>query len=574
MDPRLCHLALGSNVGDRTATIEAAITAITAIVGVDVTARSPIIETEAVTLPGSDPQRPYRNAAITIETTLEPRVLLERLQSIEQTLGRVRACGGSGEQSGRWAPRTIDIDILLDGDRIIDEPGLTVPHPRMHERRFVLEPLSAIAPGARHPALKKTARAMLESLGPPAGGAVIATQASALLVLLAGMFAAMFGAMAFVQPVMAQAPGAEPAAAVTSRDPNEVYRRLVETYRAGPIAERVTLIADSEFRRREQHAVVRLDAASGTVMLELGPLRAVVRDGELRVTHERRGDRYARFPAASRSIPALLADALPPLPMPDFALAFDDPANPVHLTPFPGDFVWTAALDSATEPQLVLLGQSRDAIVSYVIDTNTWRLIVGVITTPGSRLRIEMRYEAIDPGDPAQWRLDLRGRSPVPTLAQLQPGGADINPGAPAPPMVFFTIASEPWRLEIDHRGPIALLLFREASPAVLDARDALRQSAAALEHPIDIQPVLVTEKLVGIDLFERIGQTVHAWGSPVLWSVSPDATIDRFTDAPACIVLIDAERTVVGIVDIGAGESLEQETQRIDEALDAMNPE
>lgn len=93
-----------------------------------------------------------------MDTTLSARALLDALLAIEQRLGRVRVPGE------KWGPRTIDLDVLLYGDAVIDEPGLTVPHPRMHERRFVLEPLAEIAPEVIHPVLKKSVREMLKAL--------------------------------------------------------------------------------------------------------------------------------------------------------------------------------------------------------------------------------------------------------------------------------------------------------------------------------------------------------------------------------------------------------------------------
>lgn len=159
--PRLVHLALGANLGDREATIRAAIQAVDALAKTCVVASSSLHETTAVTLgdeSSSTAQPDYLNGAITIETSLSLRELLQELQAIERSFGRVRAEGQ------RWEARTLDLDILLDGDTAIDEPGLTVPHPRMHERRFVLAPLIEIAPDAMHPGLELTMRQLLEQL--------------------------------------------------------------------------------------------------------------------------------------------------------------------------------------------------------------------------------------------------------------------------------------------------------------------------------------------------------------------------------------------------------------------------
>ncbi len=124
------YVGVGSNLGDREATIAAALAALPGVVGV-----STLRETEPV---GVIDQPPFLNGAVALETELAPRVLLDLLLAIERDLGR--------ERRERWGPRTIDLDLLLYGDETVDEPGLTVPHPRLHERRFALEPLLDLDP--------------------------------------------------------------------------------------------------------------------------------------------------------------------------------------------------------------------------------------------------------------------------------------------------------------------------------------------------------------------------------------------------------------------------------------------
>jgi 2-amino-4-hydroxy-6-hydroxymethyldihydropteridine diphosphokinase len=137
------YLGLGSNLGDRAALIAAALARLEAA-AVLVSARSPLYETEPVTV---DPQPRYLNAAARIETTLAPDELLALGLAIEAALGRVRPSGTAGP-----APRPIDVDLLLYGDAVLDEPGLIVPHPRLLERAFVRIPLADVAaPGLRHP---------------------------------------------------------------------------------------------------------------------------------------------------------------------------------------------------------------------------------------------------------------------------------------------------------------------------------------------------------------------------------------------------------------------------------------
>ena len=124
------YVGVGSNLGDREATIAAALAALPGVVGV-----STLRETEPV---GVIDQPPFLNGAVALETELAPRVLLDLLLAIERDLGR--------ERRERWGPRTIDLDLLLYADETVDEPGLTVPHPRLHERRFALEPLLDLDP--------------------------------------------------------------------------------------------------------------------------------------------------------------------------------------------------------------------------------------------------------------------------------------------------------------------------------------------------------------------------------------------------------------------------------------------
>ncbi|MEP0232273.1 2-amino-4-hydroxy-6-hydroxymethyldihydropteridine diphosphokinase [Roseibium sp.] len=130
-------LGLGSNMGDTKANLDAAIERLNASQGIAVTARSSDYRTPPW---GPVPQDDYRNICITVETTLSPRALLERCLEVERELGRIRDI--------RWGPRIIDIDVLIYGKEAVDEENLTVPHPRMGERAFVLIPLAEIWPSA------------------------------------------------------------------------------------------------------------------------------------------------------------------------------------------------------------------------------------------------------------------------------------------------------------------------------------------------------------------------------------------------------------------------------------------
>ena len=148
-------IALGANLGDREETIDRAIGMIGALTGTRVFDRSSLIETAPV---GPIDQPEYLNAAVTVETSLDARTLLAGLLGIEKTLGRDR------EREQRWGPRAIDLDVVLFGDLIIDEPNLTIPHARMHERAFVLGPLAEIAPDWIHPRMARRVDELLAAL--------------------------------------------------------------------------------------------------------------------------------------------------------------------------------------------------------------------------------------------------------------------------------------------------------------------------------------------------------------------------------------------------------------------------
>jgi 2-amino-4-hydroxy-6-hydroxymethyldihydropteridine diphosphokinase len=149
-------IALGANLGDRRRTIEQALDLLRKSPGITVEAVSTLIETEPV---GGPPGQPlYLNGAAELRTGLAPRDLLNVLLAVEKQLGRDRSSGI------RNAPRPIDLDLLLYESVILDSPDLTIPHPRMHERQFVLRPMGEIAPDVIHPVLKKTVRELTEML--------------------------------------------------------------------------------------------------------------------------------------------------------------------------------------------------------------------------------------------------------------------------------------------------------------------------------------------------------------------------------------------------------------------------
>lgn len=156
--PHIAYIGLGSNVGDREEYIEQGIFLLSKTPGIKVIKKSSNYETDAE---GPGDQQSYLNAAVEIQTTMDPYKLLSVIQETENALGR--------EREVEWGPRTIDLDILLYDDDIISDDKLQIPHALLHERVFVLKPLSEIAAHAIHPALERTIESLFDERKADAG---------------------------------------------------------------------------------------------------------------------------------------------------------------------------------------------------------------------------------------------------------------------------------------------------------------------------------------------------------------------------------------------------------------------
>lgn len=160
MNRETVFIGFGSNLGDRLDYCDRAVTLLSLLPASQVTAISSLYETEPV-CDGRDPgSRWFLNGVVRLDTALPPRRLLEMCREVEQALGR--------DRDQREGPRTLDLDLLFYGPQIIDEPGLTVPHPRLHLRRFVLAPMADIDPRWVHPRLMQTMQELLDHLPDPA----------------------------------------------------------------------------------------------------------------------------------------------------------------------------------------------------------------------------------------------------------------------------------------------------------------------------------------------------------------------------------------------------------------------
>jgi 2-amino-4-hydroxy-6-hydroxymethyldihydropteridine diphosphokinase len=152
--PHRVYIGIGSNLGDRRANTAAAIERVSQLPGTRIVRASSLYESE----PLGDAETWFVNSVIEIDTSLSPEALLEKLLGIEKAMGRTRA------NEKRWGSRVIDLDILLFDQDVIEKAGLTIPHPELHKRRFVLRPLAELAPELVHPRLGQTISTLLATV--------------------------------------------------------------------------------------------------------------------------------------------------------------------------------------------------------------------------------------------------------------------------------------------------------------------------------------------------------------------------------------------------------------------------
>lgn len=437
-------VALGSNLGDRAATLSRAVEMLRRIPGTRLEAVSGFVETAAVRVGDAEPGGPYLNGAARLATRLSAAGLHEHLQRIEAALGRVR------EGAARGAARTIDLDLLLYGEAEIDTPALRVPHPRMHERAFVLGPLAEVAAEAMVPgrgrvgALWEDVRAAMRS-GP---------RALVIAVLAAGLACAHGRAEACERCDAAGQPrtGADTVRAI---DPGIVLGEVAGAYGAGPWAERVTVTLRHPGKpARDADLIVRYDPGSGKVAaggesaarpealaVEMGVLRLFASGGALMVTMTENAETVyrAEFPAGASLTPALVAGLVRPLPLVQLALVrAGGEADRLELPPYLAGVRWRDAEMNPKEdhPAYRMRGRAAGVEGEYemVVDAATGRLrrAAGPLRGDG-QATWEMSCVPVPVGDRARWVVETADRRRVATLAELRLRGVEVGVGQRLP---------------------------------------------------------------------------------------------------------------------------------------------
>ncbi len=453
----LACVGLGSNLGDRAANIREGVRRLGLVEATHVERVSSLIETAAVRVGEADPGGPYLNGAATVRTRLSAKALLHAMHAIEADLGRNRSAGGTG----RGAARTLDLDLLLYGEAVIDDGGVATPHPRLRGREFVLAPLCEIAPEARVPGTSgertTTVRALLAALR---GGALVL----AAVIMMTGMAGAQAreGVRAGLQAgVQAGAPGGGTRGGqVSGLSPVIALQEAKKAYGEGPTAEKVAVRiraarrADAPDRKpesKEEEFVIRIEPGSSkdaprprTVALELGVLRVWAGEGRIIAIATTNAETYfeSQYDPATPLTAELLGEKLNPLPLLGLVLLLQDPeaaARAFRAAAYLPPVSWSRlTLETKGDKAglYILAGSSEAGPADMTIDAATGRLRrfssalaaprAGESEGPG----IEVTVSPAAKSDPAGWKISVEGRQRVGSLGALRKGEAGAGPPA------------------------------------------------------------------------------------------------------------------------------------------------
>ncbi len=609
----IAAVAIGSNVGDRRAHIGAAFDALAAMPGTRVLARGPIIETPALTAPGLNPGGPYLNSAALLSTLLEPRDLLDRLHAIERSRGRTR------EGEARWAPRTLDLDLIAYADRTMDLPGLTLPHPRAHERTFVLEPLAAIAPDLVLPGRGRVADllARLSASRPVAASSPFLP--AIVLTLLLGLTAA----------ARAQTPAAAP-----PPTPAEVLVELQRSYRAAPTCERIqyelrvpapspatgTRASRSSISVQLQPVTPATEAGPpatpAAIGLELGPLRVFASDGHITAIHSRDPSSYFQSTIDAALSSSGLGAAIPAVLIPELDLLAAPADTPIAaFFPYASDISWQSVdVDPKHPSKRTVRGVCMAAGVggSVTLVEQNRRLRSLVIDLPVRRTTLTLTVSSFGPCEPAKSAIDISRRTRVDAMDELRPRSGTLRVGVRIPTMPITQGMAGPdrvggggnWDMGALLQPPLAaaaagvkpaehvVLIFLRTKPlapplgerrfnhdalaAILKRThdDAFRvrmpgtpeseKDPAAAIARFGFAPVLVMNAPEPDEILRRVRETGEKWPD-VLWTTDARATIDLFNPgADAVAVILDAEYVLRAVIPIDQAQTAEQVADQI----------
>jgi len=512
-------VALGSNLGDRSANLSRAVEMLGRVPGTRVEAVSRFIETVAVRVGDAEPGGPYLNGAARLATTLSAPGLHEHLQRIEAALGRVR------EGEARGAARTIDLDLLLYGEAEVATPALRVPHPRMHERAFVLGPLAEVAADAMLPGRGRVEAlwAAMRSGGRGAGRSERGGRGLAVVLALA--VAGGWGGKGEASAAVAgdQPRGGGGADAVRVIDPGIVLGEAAGAYGAGPWAERVTVTLRHPGKpARDADLIVRYDPGSGkagaggegaaraeALAVEMGVLRLFASGGALMVTMTENTETVYRgeYPAGAALTPTLVAGLVRPLPLVQLALLrAGGEADRLELPPYLVGVRWGDAEMNPKEDHPAYRMRGRAAGVSgeyeMVVDAATGRLRRAAGPLRGDGLATwEMVCVPVPVGERARWAVETADRRRVATLAELRLRGVEVGVGQRLP---FDVIAARDGdgagvrlaevvarHAEATH---VALVLWRPPGDAAEGASADRAEASHALASALGAVSLVVSE--------------------------------------------------------------------------------